>query len=131
MKIDLLSLFTDRFEEMKRFYLDVLGFEIATELENYVEFSGQGVRFSICNRSVMVDTVSEEHFAEAPTGRPISFAFRSESKEAVETDYAALVAEGAEAVKEPSIMPWGQYTAFFADPDGHVHELFVDLPREA
>ena len=130
MKIDMLGLFTDRFEEMKRFYVEVLDFEIGTELENYVEFSGQGVRFAICSRSVMVDTVSQELFAEQPTGKPLSFAFRCDSKEAVEADYAALISKGAVAVKEPEVMPWGQYTAFFADPDGHVHELFVDLPRE-
>lgn len=130
MKIDMLGLFTDQFEVMKAFYTDVLGFEPKLELDSYVEFAGQGVRFAICTRNVMVDTVSAEHFDAPATGRPLSLAFRCDSKEGVESDYAGLLAKGAEAVREPSVMPWGQYTAFFADPDGHVHELFVDLPRE-
>ena len=35
--------------------------------------------------------------------------------------------QGAVGVKPPAKMPWGQYTAFFADPEGNIHELFTDL----
>lgn len=127
MHIEMLSVFTDQFASMKQFYTEVLGFEIGTELEKYVEFSGQGVRLALCERSVMADAVSQEHYATPATGKPLSFAFRSENKAALEADYEALLAKGATAVREPGVMPWGQYTAFFADPDGHIHELFTDL----
>lgn len=127
MKIDMLGLFTDRFEEMKQFYVDVLGFEIGNELENYVEFTGQGVRFAICQRQVMVDSVSAEHYANPATGRPLSLAFRCDTQEQLEKDYTELLAKGAEPINPPAKMPWGQYTAFFSDPDGHIHELFTDL----
>lgn len=43
---------------------------------------------------------------------------------------AELLANGAVAVQPPDDMPWGQRTAFFADPDGNIHELFADLPAE-
>jgi len=130
MKIDMLGIFTDQFDAMKAFYVSVLGFEIGVELEKYVEFSGQGVRFALCERSVMAASVSAQHFGERATGRPVSLAFRCQSKAALEADFGELISKGAEQVREPSVMPWGQYTAFFADPDGHVHELFVDLPVE-
>ena len=128
MKIDMLGIFTDQFDAMKSFYVSVLEFEIGPEQEKYVEFSGQGVRFALCERSVMAESVSAEHFGERATGRSFSLAFRCDSESSLETDLAELLAKGAELVREPSVMPWGQYTAFFADPDGHVHELFVDLP---
>ena len=128
MKFEMLGLFTDRFAEMKQFYAEVLGFEVSVELEKYVEFTGQGVRFAICERGVMAETVSAEHFDQPATGRPVSLAFRSATKEALAADYARLVEKGATAIREPGDMPWGQHTAFFADPDGHIHELFCDLP---
>jgi len=28
-------------------------------------------------------------------------------------------------------MPWNQRTAFIADPDGNIHEIFADLPPSA
>ncbi|MEM9186234.1 MAG: VOC family protein [Planctomycetota bacterium] len=127
MQIEMLSLFTDRFAEMKRFYAEVLGFEIGTELEKYVEFAGQGVRFALCERGVMADAVSPDHYGEPPTGSPVSLAFRCEDQAAVESDFATLLAKGATQVRPPAVAPWGQYTAFFADPDGHVHELFCDV----
>lgn len=127
MQIEMLSLFTDRFTEMKRFYADVLGFAIGEELEKYVEFTGQGVRFALCERCVMADAVSAERFSASATGCPLSLAFRSSNQQALQAEYADLLAKGAVAVHEPSLMPWGQYTAFFADPDGHVHELFTDV----
>jgi hypothetical protein len=37
---------------------------------------------------------------------------------------------GAIPIKKPSYMPWNQRTGFFADPDGNVHEVFADLPRQ-
>lgn len=129
MKIDMLGLFTDRFEEMKQFYVSVLDFEIGNELEKYVEFKGQGVRFAICQRQVMVETVSAEQFGQPATGRPLSLAFRCDTKQQLEQDYANLLTKGAQPINPPAEMPWGQYTAFFADPDGHVHELFTDLPK--
>jgi lactoylglutathione lyase len=44
----------------------------------------------------------------------------------VESIYSEIIKKGAVPIKEPSDMPWGQRTAFFADPDGNVHELFAD-----
>jgi catechol 2,3-dioxygenase-like lactoylglutathione lyase family enzyme len=37
--------------------------------------------------------------------------------------YAELVAKGARPVTPPARRPWGQRTAYVADPDGHLIEL--------
>ncbi|MEM6329559.1 MAG: VOC family protein [Planctomycetota bacterium] len=130
MKFEMLSVLTDRFDPMKRFYSEVLGFEIGPELEKYVEFTGQGVRFALCERGVMAAAVSGERFGRPAEGCPLTLAFRCATPESLDSDYKRLVERGATAVRAPSAMPWGQYAAFFADPDGHVHELFTEMGGE-
>lgn len=127
MQINLLSVMTDQLAVMKDFYSRVLGFEIIEELESYVEFGGQPVRFAICERKIMQQVTGHEVFDRAPTGSPLELAFECGSREELDLQYQQLLADGATAVKSPAVMPWNHYTAFFADPDGHVHELFVRL----
>ncbi|QDT00135.1 VOC family protein [Adhaeretor mobilis] len=125
MQINMIGLFTDQFDEMKAFYRDVLGFEIADDRPKYVEFSGQPLRFAICEREVMKDTTGYEGYQTPASGTPFEMAFECESPTELEQQFEKLLEQGAVRVKAPADMPWGQYAAFFADPDGHVHELFV------
>ena len=34
-----------------------------------------------------------------------------------------MKSHGIAFVQKPTLMPWNEYTAFFKDPDGNVHEL--------
>ncbi len=43
--------------------------------------------------------------------------------------YVEFHSRGAAPVKGPADMPWGQRAAFFADPEGNVHELFAELQQ--
>lgn len=47
MRIGLITVLTDNIEPMNIFYSQVLGFEIIEELENYVGFKNDGVRFAV------------------------------------------------------------------------------------
>lgn len=127
MKINMIGLMTDQIEAMKEFYTSVLEFEVVTDMGSYVEFGGQSVRFAICERKVMQDVTAFAGYDQPATGTPFEMAFECESREALDSQFEKLIAAGAELVKLPSVMPWNQYAGFFADPDGHVHELFVPL----
>ena len=127
MQINMVGLFTDQFAAMKDFYASVLKFEIVDELESYVEFGGQPVRFAICERRIMQQVTGYSGYDQAASGTPFELAFECMSREELDQSYDNLVSQGATPVKPGSEMPWKQYTAFFADPDGHVHELFVRL----
>ncbi len=127
MQINLISLFTDQFAVMKHFYASVLQFKIVEELDSYVEFGGQPVRFAICERKIMQQVTGYPGYDQPATGTPFEMAFECSTHKELEERYKELVAAGAKAVKSPAVMPWNQYTAFFADPDGHVHELFARL----
>jgi lactoylglutathione lyase len=106
---------------------DVLGFNTKSKSDNYVEFENEGVRFAICSRQIMADiTGGHDSFKEEKRGQSFELAFPCGSPEEVKKTYDDLIAKGAAAVKEPATMPWGQTTAFFADPEGNIHEIFAD-----
>ena len=103
---------------------------MATDLGQYVEFVHEGVRFAICARSVMSNATRHPSFKLPGSGQAFELAFPLDTPEAVDRAYAEIVAGGAAPVAGPAVMPWGQRTAFFADPEGNIHELFANLPDE-
>lgn len=124
-EINLITIWTDDIEKMKDFYTRVMGFEPINDLGDYVEFRSSGVRFAICNRSVMVGFSQE--YLKKPSGQAFELAFPCDSKEDVDKSYERLVSLGAVPIHEPQDMPWNQRTALFADPEGNIHELFAEL----
>ncbi|MHC0036642.1 VOC family protein [Pseudoneobacillus sp. C159] len=124
-QINLITIVTDNVEIMTNFYRDVIGFSIQSESPHYVEFNNEGVRFSICSREIMSDiTDGHSSFKEEKKGQSFELAFPCETPEEVEKSYKEIIEKGAIPIKEPSQMPWGHTTAFFADPDGNIHEIF-------
>jgi len=128
-KIDLISIVTAKFEELLLFYRDVLGFKVKLKLDSYVEFESSGVRFAITTNEVMSDATKHESFSEVRKGQSFELAFLVTSPDEVDKTYNEIIKKGAIPVKSPEDMPWNQRAAFFADPDGNIHEIFADLPE--
>jgi catechol 2,3-dioxygenase-like lactoylglutathione lyase family enzyme len=126
-KIALITILTNNVPVLRDFYREVLGFEISDDMGEYVEFKSDGVRFAVCSRATMQNATGDESFKQPKSGQSFELAFEVESPEALDELYNGLVARGAKSVQGPETMPWGQRTAFFADPDGNIHELFTDL----
>lgn len=127
-RIALITILTGDVPALARFYRDVLGFAVETDMGEYVEFASEGVRFAVCARSIMFEATGDDRFRQPAAGRSFELAFPCSSPATVDEAYAEIVGQGATPIKAPADMPWGQRTAFFADPDGNVHELFADLP---
>jgi catechol 2,3-dioxygenase-like lactoylglutathione lyase family enzyme len=128
-KIDLISIVSADLPAMRDFYRDVMGFAVQLELgEDYVEFESEGVRFAITTLEIMSDaTGGHPGYSRARRGQFFELAFPCDSPDDVDVAYARIVAQGAASIQPPADMPWGQRAAFFADPDGNVHELFASL----
>lgn len=124
-QINLITLLTNDVPKMTQFYRDVLGFDVLEESADYVALKNEGVRFAICTRQIM-SNITEGHSAydEDKKGQSFELAFPCDSPEEVEKSYKEIIEKGATPIKEPSQMPWGQTTAFFADPEGNIHEIF-------
>lgn len=127
-KIALITILTNNVETLVGFYRDVLGFPVQQDLGSYVEFSSPGVRFAICTRQIMADATNHHSFNDVHRGQAFELAFPCLTPKDVDSNYNRLTAMGATPVHSPADMPWGQRTAFFADPDGNIHELFADIP---
>lgn len=128
-KIALITILTDEVPKLVRFYQDVLGFSIKTDMDQYIELENETVRFAICARSIMRDATGNTSFSEPRAGQTFELAFPLDNAEDVDLAYQEITNKGAVPVKPPANMPWGQRTAFFSDPDGNIHEIFSDLPE--
>jgi len=126
-QIALITILTDDVSRLSRFYQSALGFEVLQDMGQYVELINPGVRFAICARSVMENTTRDPGFIQARSGQTFELAFPLPSAAELNQAYADIVAKGAVPIQPPANMPWNQRTAFFADPDGNIHELFTDL----
>jgi lactoylglutathione lyase len=127
-KIALVTILTDDTPRLVAFYRDVLGFSVKNDSGEYVEFATDGVRFAVCARSTMAEATGDAGYTVPSSGHSFELAFPLATLNDVDSVYADIIRRGATAIKPPATMSWGQRTAFFADPDGNIHEIFVDLP---
>jgi catechol 2,3-dioxygenase-like lactoylglutathione lyase family enzyme len=58
-----------------------------------------------------------------PSGGAFSLGHAVPTREAVDALLQQAVAAGAETLGEPHDRPWGIYSAYFRDPDGHLWEI--------
>ena len=128
--VGLVTILTDDIEPMKAFYSDVLGFDVIEDLGNYVEFRNPGVRFAICTREVMLEATGHESYREERGSHAFELAFPVGDPDDVDRVYDEVVAGGAAPIKGPEMMPWGRNTAFMADPDGNIHEIYSYKPED-
>jgi catechol 2,3-dioxygenase-like lactoylglutathione lyase family enzyme len=126
-KIALITILADDAQKLKKFYQDVMGFEVQADHGQYIEFQSEGVRFAVCGRAFLADATGIAGYKEPKRGHSFELAFPVASPRDVDKIYQELIKKGAKPVKEPSDMPWGQRTGFFADPEGNVHEIFATL----
>ena len=127
-KFDLLTIITDNISDMSDFYTQVMGFIPEIKQEGYVEFKHLGVRFAICSRSTFQKITLNDSYQIKPAGQAFELAFPVNSSDLVDDSYWELLARGAKPISPPTNMPWSQRTAFFADPDGNIHEIFAEIP---
>lgn len=128
-KIALISIVTQNLPELYQFYREVLGFAVKLKLDNYIEFESPGVRFAITTNQVMFNATQHPSFSEPKQGQSFELAFPVSSPNEVDQVYKVLVEKGAFPVRPAEDQPWGQRTAFIADPDGNIHEIFSELPK--
>ncbi|WP_406656040.1 VOC family protein [Methanolobus sp. ZRKC2] len=124
-RVNLITIWTDDISPMKEFYNKVLGFKIENDLGEYIEFENEGARFALCTREVMYEY--SEEYKKKSMGQSFELAFKCKDLDDIDRSYQYIISNGGNAVQEPRNMPWDQRTALFSDPDGNIHEIFVDI----
>lgn len=105
------------------FYRDRLGFALKRLDTGFAEFWTGGVILALWQRSDIAANVGLPAALEG-RGANVMVAVRLESREAVDAEFHRLTAAGVAFVASPTLHPWNAYAAYFADPDGHLWELY-------
>ena len=82
-QIALITIATDNVPSMIQFYRDVLGFQVESDMGEYVEFKNEGVRFAICARSILENATGHPSFNQPRNGQSFELAFPCDTPEAV------------------------------------------------
>lgn len=117
--ISLITLAVADIARSRAFY-EALGLRASPASMDEVAFlDGGGVVLSLYGRDALARDCG------LSDGRPggMTLAFNVAHAEEVGAKLSAAVLAGATVLKDPTDMPWGGVTAYFADPDGHPWEI--------
>jgi catechol 2,3-dioxygenase-like lactoylglutathione lyase family enzyme len=133
-RIHVVTLAVDDLERALAFYREGLGLESpgigGAEFVGDDQNPGGAVAMFTLGGGLILSLYGRGDLAKdagIPIGPPTTGAFSLghavPSREAVDALLATAVAAGAEAMGEPHDRPWGIYSAYFRDPDGHLWEV--------
>ena len=119
-RITLITLGVDDLTRAKTFY-KALGWVPAEEVEGMACFQLHGQALMLFGRADLAKDQGREGATLGTGAMTLAQNFNSPSD--VDAAFAAALAAGAHALKQPEAVFWGGYSGYYADPDGHVWEL--------
>lgn len=121
--LDYTILFARDLPAMRRFYTEVMRFEVYSEVAggDWLEFRVGGNILALCKPGLVI---ADPAPARGTASVHLAFHVRREEVDAAE---AALRAEGVAIVAPSTDQPWGHRTMFFRDPDGNLLEIYADI----
>jgi catechol 2,3-dioxygenase-like lactoylglutathione lyase family enzyme len=120
-------LFVEDLDRALAFYVDKVGLPVRFQDKGYAELAAEGSKLALLARSRVAELTGDAH-----TGRPASGAHEGSVTllvEDVNRVHRELAGRGVDFLGAPKDRPWGQRSAFFHDPDGHLIEIATNLPR--
>ena len=124
--LDYVVLVVEDLDRSIGFYNGVLGLPLAHRAASYAQLVTGTTRLGLFTRREMAKTLGRELSAPRPDAPSFELGFKVAG---VDEAYDRLMALGVQSVCPPVTRPWGQRTAYVADPDGHLVELAEDLDR--
>jgi uncharacterized glyoxalase superfamily protein PhnB len=119
-RLSLITLGVDDLRRARRFYEEGLGWAPLQALEEIAFYQLPGMALALFGREALA----------ADAQRPIdggfsgiTLAINERSREDVDRTIARAVASGAALTKAAEETPWGGYSGYFADVDGHAWEV--------
>lgn len=121
-RISIVTLGVGDLDRAVLFYEKGLGFErVPYESDEIAFFDAGGVQLALYPWDALAEDTTV-----GPTGsgfRGVTLAQNVESSKDVVEMIAAAVGAGGTLVKAPQPVFWGGFSAYFADPDGHLWEV--------
>jgi lactoylglutathione lyase len=127
-KVSAVVLFVDDLERCMAFYRDAVGVPVTGGDDASYYFRIEDQDFVLLKVSSAVNMISEE--AVLPKGGAGHRVLLCVGVENVDAVYKTFTERGVTFIKPPTSQPWGRRTAYFADPEGNLWELWHSLPAE-
>lgn len=118
--IPAITLFVEDLEATKQFYREVFDVPMVFEDDHSAAFNFGNSIINLLTVSEAPDLIAPAPVAPSDAGSRMQFTI---SVEDVDTTCAELARRGVELLNGPIDRPWGQRTACFSDPAGHVWEI--------
>jgi len=136
-RISVITLAVSNLEKSLAFYRDGLGLQtngvIGTEFKgDETHASGEAVMFELENGLILalysrtnlaLDANQPDGTSRIQSTTEFSIGHLVQSKEEVDTLLDQAKAAGATLTEEPYERPWGIYSGYFRDPNGHLWEI--------
>lgn len=118
--LEWILLITDNYEKSKAFYCNILELPLIKDLpeEHFTQFQMKNCYLAIYGRKEI-----EILLGKSITGTGGGAIYSFSQVDDVDAVYRKLKEKGVQFVREPQLQPWGQTTAYFTDPDGHIWEI--------
>ncbi len=110
------------------FYRDKLGFPVTFSDANSFAFRLEDQDFVLLDIAAAANMITEEAVSlHNGAGHRVLLCAGVED---VDATYQALMAKGVAFIKPPISQPWGRRTAYIADPEGNLWELWQTIASE-
>ena len=127
-KFDAAVLFVQDRNKCRLFYRNMLGLQETFSDANSVAFRLEDQDFVLLDVSAAAKMISPEAVSlQNKAGHQVLLCAGVED---IDAAYKALTAKGVAFIKPPISQPWGRRTAYFADPEGNLWELWQSLAPE-
>ncbi|WP_300300971.1 VOC family protein [Ferrovibrio sp.] len=121
--IDYTVIYVRDLAAMRRFYEDVLGFDVIRELSpRWIEY-----RVGANTLALAIPGLTAKDTPLPPGSAALQLAFKVAPHE-VDACADELLRQGIALVIPPTDQPFGHRTLFFRDPDGNLLEIYADIP---
>jgi len=124
--IGAITLFVENLAATQAFYADALRLSCVFEDDNSAVFDLGNTVINLLDVREAPELISPGRVAGPAGGARCQFTIWVEDADAI---CAELRSRGVSLLNGPQDRPWGQRTAAFADPAGHVWEVAQHLPR--
>ncbi len=124
--IDAITLFVEDLDEAKRFYQDIFGLPIHYKDSNSAVFRFGETLINLLKIGEAPRLIGPAVVASRESGSRFQFTIEVEDVDATGQE---LVNRGVRLVNGPIDRPWGNRSASFFDPAGHIWEIAQALSR--
>jgi catechol 2,3-dioxygenase-like lactoylglutathione lyase family enzyme len=119
--IALITLAVDDLPRALAFYRDGLGWTPKAEMDEIAFFQMNGFAFSLYKKEAMAE---EAGGPVALGSRAVALAHNVAGRDEVDAVFAVVAEiDGGRIIAPPTERPWGGYSGYFEDPDGHLWEV--------